>query len=148
MNLALDHPIIWIPAIGFFLALVAFFGARKTRGGARIGLAITGTVLVLLPAWLLVAAFAPGWIDARYRTYLAFYEAIQPGMTRFEVLDSLERFYPADGPRQRPKIVGDTDDELGFLMQSEQSSSSGTTADGISVIFADGKVVRKYFSPD
>lgn len=60
MNLALDHPIIWIPAIGFFLALVAFFGARKTRGGARIGLAITGTVLVLLPAWLLVAAFAPG----------------------------------------------------------------------------------------
>lgn len=69
-------------------------------------------------------------------------------MTRFEVLDSLERFYPADGPRQRPKIVGDTDDELGFLMQSEQSSSSGTTADGISVIFADGKVVRKYFSPD
>ena len=146
MNSVLDHPIIWIPAIGFFLALVVFFGARKTRGGARIGLAITGTVLVLLPTWLLVAAFAPAWIDARHRTYQAFYKAIQPGMTRFEVLASLERHYPADGPRQRPKIVGDTEVELGFLMQWEQSS--GTTADGISVILANGKVVRKDFSPD
>lgn len=146
MNSVLNHPLVWTTSFGLFLALIAFIGFLRSKGGKRVVCAVTGTVCILLPAWLLVAVFAPGWIDARYRTYLAFYEAVQPGMNRFEVLGSLEQFYPTDGPRQRPKIVEDTDDELGFLMRSEQTS--GTTVDGISVIFADGKVVRKYFSPD
>lgn len=146
MNTLLNAPLIWIPALGVILAIVFGQWAFRARGIQRGSLAIIAAVCVLAPGYLLAAAFAPQWIDARHRSYLSFYESIQPGMTRFEVLASLERHYPAEGPRQRPKTMKDSAAELGFFMNPEDSYEPN--CEGIFLDFADGKVTRKRYSRD
>lgn len=146
MNTISNQPLIWIPIIGIVFAILAFLGARKSSGGVRIGLAIVGAICFFLPGYLLVAVFAPGLVDARIRAYQTFFEDIRPGMTRFEVLASLEKHYPAHGPRQRPKIMKDTAAELGFFMNPEDSYEPN--CEGIFLDFAEGKVTRKSYSRD
>jgi len=120
MNTLLTTPLIWIPALGIILAIVFGQWAFRVRGVQRGSLVIIAVLCVLAP--------------------------IQPGMTRFEVLASLERHYPAGGPRQRPKIMKDTADELGFFMNPEDSYEPN--CEGIFLDFADGKVTRKRYSRD
>ncbi|MCB1210209.1 MAG: hypothetical protein KDK97_12820 [Verrucomicrobiales bacterium] len=146
MNSILNQPLIWIPVLAVVLATLAFLGAGKSRGSVRIGLGIVGAACVLLASYVLVAVFAPGLVDARIRVYQTFFENLQPGMTRFEVLASLEKHYPADGPRQRPRIMKDTANELGFFMNPEDSYEPN--CEGIFLDFADGKVTRKRYSED
>jgi len=73
-----------------------------------MGLTLVGAVFVLLPGYLPVALFAPDLIDARIPVYEAFFEDLKPGMTRFEVLASLEKHYLADVPPQPAKIMRDS----------------------------------------
>lgn len=146
MNSILNTPLIWIPALGIILAIVLGLLAFKSRGFKRGTFAIFAALCVLAPGYLLAAVFAPHWIDARHRSYQAFYDSIRPGMTRFEVLARLDEYYPADGVRKRPRIMKDTDEELGFFMNPEHSYEPN--AEGIFLDFAEGKVTRKRYSRD
>ena len=67
-------------------------------------------------------------------------------MSREQVLAILDKRYPEDGPRQLPKIMKDTGDELGFFMNPE--ASSGPNYEGIFHDLANEKVTRKSYSKD
>jgi hypothetical protein len=143
----LQQPLLWIPALGILLCIVTGVAAFKARGGLkRAALGSIAALCVLAPAYLLAAVFKPHWIDARHRTYQSFYDAIETGMTRFEVLARLDEYYPADGARKRPRITKDTTDELGLFMNPEHSYEPN--CEGIFLDFADGKVTRKRYSRD
>ena len=125
---------------------MAFSVSRGTRGGKRITLLTLAAFCVLLPAYLLIAVFSPQWIDARHRAYRTFFDGIEVGMSREQVLASLDIHYPADGPRQRPKIMKDSREELGFFMNPEDSHEPN--CEGIFLDLSEGKVERKRYSRD
>jgi hypothetical protein len=100
----------------------------------------------LLPAGYLLVALNPWLVDSRFRSYRAFYRDIEIGMTRNEVFEALERNYPADGPRKRPKILNDTAEGLGFFMDPETSREPN--CEGIFLRLESGRVSAKSYSAD
>jgi hypothetical protein len=94
----------------------------------------------------MVMALAPHWINARQRAYKSFYDDIQVGMSREQIVKNMERHYPEAGPRHRPRITTDTPTNIHFLMTPE--SSGDPNAEGISVKLSDGHVTRKFYSMD
>lgn len=146
MNSFLNQPFIWIVVAGVVLAVLAFLASRQSKGATRITLTSIGVACLLVPAYLVVAVYAPELIDARIRTYKALYREIESGMTRDQVLAMVDKHYPAGGMRQRPKIMKDTFEELGFFMNPEHSREPN--CEGIFLDLADGRVVGKRYSRD
>ena len=141
--MTLFHPVIMI---GSLLGLL--FGALAIRGSGavqRIGLGFLA-FLCFAPAAFLVTAIHPELVDARFRVYKAFYQDIHEGMTRDDIESILARHYPPTGPRQRPKVMDDTSDQLGFFMNPETSREPN--CEGIFLTLQDGRVVGKDYSPD
>ena len=140
------HPLVLAAAIGILLAIVASVIFYFTR---HIGTRIVMMILVLVflfPAGYLFTALHPELVDGRFRTYKNFYQDIQVGMTREQVLAAMERRYPKDGPRKRPKIMGDTPEALGFFMDPETSREPN--CEGIFLQFESGRVTKKQYSAD
>lgn len=111
----------------------------------RVGL-IAFAVILLLPAAYVFLAFHPEWVDGRYRTYKRFYRDLQPGMTRAQVMETLDQRYPAGGPRQRPTIMDNTPTRLGFFMNPEHSREPN--CEGIFLTFEGGRLSKIVYSPD
>src|SRR5438309_9213392 len=115
------HPFILIAAVGALLAIGAVVVACTARSsGMRVSMIVLALVF-LLPGACVFLAFHPELVDGRFRTYKAFYRDIQIGMTRDEVFVALDRRYPKSGRRQRPKVMDDTANSLGFFMNPETS---------------------------
>lgn len=115
------------------------------RGAIRVVLIVVALVL-LLPAAYLFLAFHPELVDGRYRTYKRFYHDLQIGMTREQVVATLERRYPANGPRRRPTIMDNTPTSLGFFMNPEDSREPN--CEGIFLTFESGRLTKIVYSPD
>lgn len=85
--------------------------------------------------------------DARVAHFVKFFKAIEVGMPRETVMETMNRLYPAGGPRTAPKLTSDEVNRLHFRMDTEGQGEPN--AEGISVLFdAEGRVERKYYSPD
>lgn len=140
------HPFILIAAVGVIFALISISVACVTRSGAIRALMIVIATVCLLPAVNVLLAFCPELVDGRFRTYKKFYSDIQIGMTREQVLSAMERRYPADGLRKRPKIMDDTSTRLGFFMNPETSREPN--CEGIFLTLQDGHVTQKQYSAD
>jgi hypothetical protein len=140
------NPIILIPALCFVAGLVlVVFAFRTSHWIYRVLLICFGAILCL-PAVYVFPGFHPELVDARYRTYKAFYRDIREGMTREEVLSLVDRHYPSTGPRQRPKIMQDTPERLGFFMTAETSFEPN--CEGIFLALQEGRVSRKQYVRD
>jgi hypothetical protein len=141
------HSIIVLAALGIaasiILLITAFFKVRSI--GLKVLLALIA-VMTLMPAGLVVLVVHPEWVDARYRSYKNFYTEIQPGMTREEVMALQARMYPEGGARQKPRIAMEDDTSLTFFMHPEVSTEPN--CEGIFLVFKDGKVTSKTYSPD
>jgi hypothetical protein len=135
-----------IAAVGVGLALAAVVTACLVRSGAVKALMIVLSLVFLIPAGSVFLAFHPELVDGRFRTYKAFYGDIQIGMTRDEVFAALDRRYPKSGARQRPKVMDDTADSLGFFMNPETSREPN--CEGIFLKLEKGRVKSKEYSPD
>jgi hypothetical protein len=140
------HPIILIAVIGALLALGAVVVACTVRSGGVRALMIVLALVCLIPAGFVLVALHPELVDGRFRTYKAFYRDIQIGMTRDEVLAVLDQHYPASGARQRPKIMEDEPESLGFFMNPERSREPN--CEGIFLRLEQGRVTKKDYSPD
>ncbi len=140
------HPFILIAAVGALFALIATVVACMGRSGGVRVLMIVLALVFLLPAAYVFLAFHPELVDGRFRTYKGFYGDIQIGMTRDEVFAVLDRRYPKSGSRQRPKVMDDTDDRLGFFMNPETSREPN--CEGIFLRLERGRVKSKDYSPD
>ena len=137
---------ILIAAVGALLALIAAVIACMARSGGVRALMILLALIFLLPGAFVFFAFHPELVDGRFRTYKAFYSDIRIGMTRDEVFAALDRRYPKSGSRQRPKVMDDTADRLGFFMNPETSREPN--CEGIFLNLEAGRVKSKNFSRD
>jgi hypothetical protein len=142
----LSQPIVWGPVLGFVIALLAFLGSFQSRGLTRGALILAAMTSAMLSSYLLVAVFAPNLIDARIRTYWAFYDAIEIGMTHQDVMDVMDLHYPESGGRQKPTITEDSNQYMGFFMNPEDRG--GPNCEGVFLDFADGKATGKRYSRD
>lgn len=145
METSLSPTLTALGAAAILIALAVLLFALRLRHWKRIVL-IGTSLLVMTPSVYLAAALNPWLTDERFRTYRSFYREIEIGMTRAEVLNLIDRHYPADGSRQRPRIVTDTKDRLAFFMNPE--SSNEPNCEGISVALHEGSVAKKFYSPD
>ena len=136
-----------VVAIIGLLGVAAIVAAIVGRGGVfKAAMTVLGLVLLTAVTYVLLASFAPEFIDARFRTYKAFYRDIEPGMTRGEVMTLVDRHYPATGARQRPKMVYDDADRLGFFMNPETSHEPN--CEGIFLSMSRERVTAKSYSAD
>ena len=123
--------------------LTLVFRANSTWG--RVGLLVSGIIFAIPSAYTLVA-FKPGWFDARYKVYQAFYDDIHVGMTRDEVLKCMSVHYTKGSERLSPNIISDDSNSLGFFMNPEKSGEPN--CEGIFLDMKSGIVVRKRYSAD
>lgn len=145
--MSLSNPIFILLAVAVALAIPVFIATRIARDrSSRIALVAIGVLCIAAPGYLIVRLYAPHLVDARYRAYREFYDDLEIGMTREQVLAALENHYPTDGPRQRPKPVGHTEDRMGFFMNPEHSHDPN--CEGIFLDFSGGQMTRKRYSPD
>lgn len=103
-------------------------------------------LVALVPVYGAVYAMRPELVDARYRACKRLYAELEQGMTREEVWASVERINPADGARQRPLVMEDSDTVLGFFMHAEGGREPN--CEGIFLEFEDGVVVKLEYSRD
>lgn len=125
--------------------VAAVFAFRASFGIRRVLLSVLAT-LFIVPGVFVFLLLHPELIDARLRTFKAFYHDIHEGMTRDEINSLLVRHYPKQGARHVPRILEDTSGRLGFLMNPE--ISSGPDCEGIFLTVNDGRVTAKKYVED
>ena len=125
--------------LGIAMLVATFYARRNVLRAVFLTIAIVS----FAPPALVLSIRFPAWFDARYRAYQAFYEDVGLGMTRDEVLSTLTRHYPAEGPRSRPRIVEETPSKISFFMNPDHSS-----CELITLRLESGRVVRKEYVPD
>jgi len=135
-----------IAVTGAVGALLAVICACQVSGKVPQITLLALAAALLVPALYLAQALHPEIIDARFRTYKAFYRDIRIGMTKAEVLQVLDRRYPSPGRRQRPTVMEDKPERLGFFMNREVSK--GPNCEGIFLTLKEGRVTSKQYSPD
>lgn len=143
----LTHPLHWLAVFGVLAAVLLLMAVFRCRGGQVKVLLVVLALAALAPAALVVLVSYPDWVDPRFTAYRAFYEAIQPGMTRMEVLALRDRHYPPGGLRQAPRVIVDEGGALTFFMHPEDPESS-VDCEGILLSLENDRVVKKTYSPD
>jgi hypothetical protein len=139
-------PILLIVGFSSLLAVwLVVLTIRASRWFARALFAVGALVFCVPVVWLFLA-FHEELVDARVRTYKAFYSDVRVGMTRDELLALLKRDYAEGGPRQRPKVVEDTATRLSFCMSPE--AERDPNCEGIYITFIDGRVSQKEYVRD
>jgi hypothetical protein len=140
------HSFVLIAAFGALAALVAIIIACRARRGLVTAMMIVLALALMIPAGFVIMAFHPELVDGRFRTYKEFYRDIEVGMTCEQVLAAMEERYPANGPRKRPMIIGDTPQSLDFFMNPETSREPN--CEGIFLMLEAGRVTRMSYSAD
>jgi|GEM_PF-558834 hypothetical protein len=141
------HPIVVLAILGVVASLILLFTVFRVRRAGLKVLLVLLAIVTLAPAGLVVLTMYPELLDARFRSYKAFYEDIHLGMTREEVMAVQAKHYPEGGPRQKPRIMIDEAESLTFFMNAEVPDS-WINCEGIFLGFKDGRVVSKTYSPD
>ncbi len=141
------HPIFVLAVLGLLATVIMLITAFKVRSrGLKVLLGLIG-LATLAPAGMVLVAMHPEWVDARLRSYQAFYAGIRPGMTRAEVMALQAQLYPEKGPRRKPRIIVDEAESLTFFMDPEDPASS-VDCEAILLKLKEGKVTAKTYSPD
>lgn len=139
------HQVFLIAGLCAIAAIVAVVLAFRPASGIR-RICISGLALIFVASTIFVfLRLHPELFDARFRAFQGFYDDILVDMTRDEIDLLLERHYPKEGERQRPKIMEDSSGRLGFFMNP--GSSSEPDCEGIFLTFKDGRVAEiKYLA--
>ncbi len=141
------HPIFVLAVLGIVATVIMLITVFRVRSkGLKVLLVLIG-IATLTPAGFVLVAMHPEWVDARFRSYKAFYDGIRLGMTRDEVMALQKQLYPEGGPRQKPRIMMDESNSLTFFMHPEDPDSPAD-CEAILLELKDGKVTAKTYSPD
>ena len=111
---------------------------------ARITISII-TILFIYPLNAFLNVYFPEVIDGRYRAYKNFYNEIEVGMKKSEVIALMDKKYPNDGDRGRPKCF-DEDGKLVIFMNPEEYTEPN--CEGIILKFTNGNLHEKRYSRD
>lgn len=134
-------------ALGVVASVIMLLTVFRVRSKGLKVLLLLIAVLTLTPLGLVAVTMYPEWVDQRIRSYKGFYDGIQLGMTRAEVMAVQAKLYPEGGPRQKPRIIMDEADSLTFFMHPEDPASP-VDCEAILLELKAGKVVSKTYSPD
>jgi hypothetical protein len=140
------HPFILIAAVGALASLVAIIFACRAKSRLGTATLVVLALVFIAPAGYIFLAFHPELVDGRFRAYKRFYRDIQVGMTREQVLATMELHYPTNGRRKPPKVLNDKPEGLGFFMNPETSREPN--CEGIFLTLEAGRVTKKVYSPD
>ncbi|MBN8417304.1 MAG: hypothetical protein J0L73_00155 [Verrucomicrobia bacterium] len=140
------YPILVLALLGLVASLITLVTVFRVRRVALKLLLLLISLLALAPTGLVLVTMFPEWVDARFRSYKTFYEGIQPGMTKAEIMAWEAQIYPEGGPRQRPQIIVEDETSLSFFMHPEHSTDPN--CEGILLVFENGKLKAKTYSPD
>lgn len=141
------HPILVLAVLGLVATVIMLITVFRVRSRVLKVLLLLVALVTLAPAGLVLMTVHPEWVDARFRSYKAFYEGIQIGMTRGDVMTLQAQLYPVGGPRREPRIFLEEEDKLTFFMDPEDPESS-VNCEAILLALKEGKVVSKTYSPD
>lgn len=144
---ASTHPIFVLAVFGIVVSVIMLVTVFRVRRVGLKVLLVLLAVLALTPTWMVLVMMHPEWMDARIRSYKTFYEGIQPGMTRDEVMALQAQLYPASGPRRPPRIFLEEAENLTFFMDPEDPASS-LNCEAILLDLKEGKVAAKTYSPN
>lgn len=131
---------------GLVIAFLAGWVSWRSQSVLTRLLLLGLSIGLFIPSAILGLGMNPWLVDARYRSYRLFYWDIQRGMDRAEVLASLDRRYPLDGPRLKPRVQEDSATRLSFIMNPEKLPDPDRET--IIVTMEDGKVLGKEYLPD
>lgn len=140
------HPIFVLSVLGLVGAVILLATVFRVHHRGLKMLLLLLALAMLTPAGLVLMALHPEWTDVRIRTYKDFYEGLQLGMTRAEVMDVKAHLYPANGPRKVPTIIAEDETSLSFFMHPEDKAEPN--CESILLTFAEGKLKSKTYSPD
>ncbi len=140
------HPIFLIAAVTLVGAIVCLVFACLASRWLKRSILIVVALVLLAPSGLVLIILKPELVDARFRTYKQLYGDIQVGMSRAEVMALVEKHYPTEGKRLRPKVLENSEDRIGFLMNPEDSRSPN--CEGIFLQMQDDAVVKKSYAAD
>jgi hypothetical protein len=141
-----SHPIVILAVLGAVATVIMLITTFRVRSWGLKVLLVLIALVTLAPAGLVLYAMHPEWLDARYRSYKAFYEGIRLGMTREEIMALQTQLYPEGGPRHKPQIIIEDEKGLTFFMHPEHSTEPN--CEGILLGFENGKLKSKTYSPD
>jgi len=140
------HPIFVLAVLGLVASVIMLITVTRVRSmGLKVVLVLI-SFATLAPAALVLVSMYPEWVDARFRSYKGFYEGLQLGMTHGEVMDLQAKLYPEGGPRQKPQIIMEDEKNLTFFMHPEHSAEPN--CEGIFLVFENGRLKSKTYSPD
>ena len=140
------NPVVILAVVTLLASILCAVCAFFVPGGLRRAILLGAALVLLVPSAAVAHAAFPWVFDARYRAYKALYEDIEVGMTRSEVLGTVENHYPAGGKRLRPKVLENTSDRMGFFMNPEGPCEPN--CEGIFLEMQDDRVVSMKYSPD
>jgi len=135
-----------LAVLGLVASVIMLITVTRVRSmGLKVVLVLI-SFATLAPAALVLVSMYPEWVDARFRSYKGFYEGLQLGMTHGEVMDLQAKLYPEGGPRQKPQIIMEDEKNLTFFMHPEHSAEPN--CEGIFLVFENGRLKSKTYSPD
>ena len=140
------HSVILIAAITLLGAIACIVFACRVSTWLKRSILIMVTLVLLAPSAFVAVKLKPELVDGRFRTYKRLYRDICVGMSRSEVIELVDRHYPAGGNRPRPRIIKDSDARLDFFMNPENSTEPN--CEGIFLQMQEDKVVKKSYSAD
>lgn len=125
----------------FALVVMCFLGNKWMK----ISLFVIALVLSV-PGLQAVLAYHPELVDERFRTYKEFFEDVRPGMSHDDVLFTEQKYYPANGERDLPRLATDSPVLMTFYMNPEDAK--GPTRECITLTLDKGKVMAKEYTRD
>lgn len=144
----LHSPTILAAALAGVAGVVALGFALRPGARRRPLLLLLGAAL-LLPGAAIGLALHPELVDARYRAFNGLYAALEPGMSRAEVLEAIGGYYPAGGERQPPRRYEyEEGGEVELVLFMNPEGDREPNCETISLRFADGRVQAKSYCRD
>ena len=140
------HPLILIAAVTLIGAVACLVFAYFASHWLKRGILIAAALFLLCPSGVALIGFKPELVDDRFKTYKYLFRDVEVGMSRAEVITLVDQHYPSEGERLRPNIIEDSEKNLSFFMNPEDSTEPN--CEGIFLEMQDNKVVRKSYARD
>jgi hypothetical protein len=140
-------------SLGVIVALAAAFAAVpasivavRSGSAVRASFVLVLAMLATTPSTYVVLGVWPELVDARFRTFKRLHSALEVGMLRQEILDEVERRYPAEGPRRRPAVLFNADER--WILRMDSEGAREPNCESILIDEADGRASRIRYSAD
>lgn len=145
MHIQLSFEVV-VALAAVFAAIPASIVAVRSGSVVRAAFVLMLAMLLSAPSTYVVLCVWPELVDARFRSFKRLHSALQVGMERQEILDEVERCYPAGAARRRPVVL--FDDERHWMLRMDPEGAREPNCESILIDTVDGRASRVRYSAD